>query len=135
MEDVKAFIENELADLQITFLGLLDKQQIEAEMQQADFLVHPSDAENLPCIIIESICTGLPVLSVNINGVGELINPENGLLYKVKEQEDFYNRFMEMVSHIKHFKRVDIAAAARKKYSAAAVGKQIYELYKTANTN
>lgn len=129
MKEIKEYVERELSDLDIVYLGLLSKKEIANQMGLADFLVHPSDAENLPCIIIESICCGLPVLSVKINGVTELINNSNGKLYNVKDEIDFYNKFLEMIDHISQFDKYEIALAAREKYSANSIGLQISDIY------
>jgi glycosyltransferase involved in cell wall biosynthesis len=129
MPEVKEIVKNKLPDLQINFMGVLTKKIIAEQMIAADFLVHPTDAENLPCIIIESLCAGLPVLSANVNGVKELIDGSNGKMYAAKDVEDFYLRFMEMITHIQQFDREKIARDARKKYSATAIGQQIMDIY------
>lgn len=129
MQEVKAFIAKELPDLNIDFLGMLTKKEIYQHMCASDFLVHPTDAENLPCIIIESICAGLPVISSKANGIVELIDESNGRMYATNDVEDFYLNFLKMLDNIQHFDREAIALKARKRYSAAAIGKQITEVY------
>ena len=63
MSSVKSFVDKELTDLKISFLGRIDKTIIAEYMSQSHFLIHPTIAENLPCIIIESLSSGLPVLT------------------------------------------------------------------------
>lgn len=135
MAAVRSFIKKELPDLHIQFLGVLTKKTIAEYMLTADFLVHPTDAENLPCIIIESLCAGLPVLSANVNGVAELIDDSNGKMYTAKNAEDFYLRFLEMINGFQQFDNEKIAQQARKKYSATAIGEQIMDVYKKMLTN
>lgn len=130
MEDIKNFVQTHLSDLDINFTGKLSKDQIANYMKCHDFLVHPSDSENLPCIIIESLCSGLPVLSVNINGVPELVNKTNGMLYKAKSATDFYNTFIAMCNNIPSFNRNRIASDARALYNEDVVGRQIFNIYK-----
>lgn len=129
LDEIKSISKNELPDLNIHFLGLLTKKEIAEQMSQADFLVHPSDAENLPCIIIESLCTGLPVISAKINGIVELLDESNGKMYTAKNLDDFYQTFMLMLDHLMQFNREKIAATAREKYSSGVIGKEIITIY------
>lgn len=133
-EKAETFAKKELADLKIHFTGLLTKNKIASYMQTADFLVHPTDRENLPCIIIESHCAGLPVLSAEINGIVELIDQSNGLMYEPGNVEDLYEKFVSMIAKKTYFDREKIAAAARNKYSADIVQKNIVETYKAILT-
>ena len=129
MNEIKVFVNQYLSDLDIIFLGLLSKGAIAEQMSVSSFLVHPTDAENLPCIIIESLCSGLPVLSSNVNGNLELINKENGFMYEVKNLEDFYLKFIQMTNDYPYLNKGKIAKKAREKYSSLAVGKQIKNIY------
>lgn len=129
MREVQQYVNDNLPDLKINFLGLLSKQQIAHQMHQAHYLIHPTVAENLPCIIIESLCVGLPVLSARVNGVTELINENNGSMYEAKNTEDFYSKLVMLLNNEIIFDNVAIATNARKKYTSNAIGKQIVEVY------
>ncbi len=129
IREVKQFVNEKLKDLNITFFGFLTKTEIAYQMSCADFLVHPTDAENLPCIIIEGLCSGLPILSSKVNGNLELIDDSNGLLYEAKNLIDFYEKFMEMISNINKFDKAKIAVNSRGKYNSLAIGKQIVDVY------
>jgi glycosyltransferase involved in cell wall biosynthesis len=129
IREVKQFVNEKLKDLNITFFGFLTKTEIAYQMSCADFLVHPTDAENLPCIIIEGLCSGLPILSSKVNGNLELIDDSNGLLYEAKNLIDFYEKFMEMISNINKFDKAKIAVNSRGKYNSLTIGKQIVDVY------
>lgn len=131
MEDVKLFVQKELSDLNINFLGRIDKPIIAKHMSQSHFLVHPTKAENLPCIIIESLCMGLPVLTADVNGCEELINDSNGILYKAGSINDLYLKFLKMISTFDNFSFEKIANEAKERYSAGAIGQKILDVYKT----
>lgn len=129
MQEILTYVHANLTDLKIKFLGILSKQQISHQMQHANYLIHPTDAENLPCIIIESLCVGLPVLSARVNGVIELIDDSNGTMYEAKNVEDFYLKLVTLLNHNIAFNKVAIATNARQKYRGDAVGKQILDVY------
>ena len=129
LDEVKLFVRSELPDLKINFLGRINKTTIAEQMSQSHFFVHPTIAENLPCIIIESLCVGLPVLTANVNGCKELIDASNGILYQAKDINHLYLKFLQMVENLSAFDNKKIAFYARKKYSASAIGEQIIEVY------
>lgn len=131
MDTVKPFVKAELSDLKIEFLGRIDKPTIANHLQRSHFLVHPTIAENLPCIIIESLCSGVPVLTANVNGCSELISSSNGILYKAGDIESFYSNFLKMIDNLSTFNKQEIASDARKNYSSETIGKKMVAIYET----
>lgn len=69
----------------IHFHGKQDPSGVAAIMQFADAFVLTSRYENLPCVLIESIACGTPVISTNVGGVAEIVHEKNGILV---ESED-----------------------------------------------
>ncbi|MCI0530557.1 MAG: glycosyltransferase [candidate division Zixibacteria bacterium] len=45
-----------------------------------DIFVLPSIREGMPTVLIEAICSGVPVVATNVDAVPELVNEETGLL-------------------------------------------------------
>jgi glycosyltransferase involved in cell wall biosynthesis len=121
--------KEDFSDLDVRFFGNFSKDKISEILNDTHFLVHPTSAENLPCIIIESLCCGCPVISADINGVSELINDSNGLLYEVDNLDSFYEKFIEMIYKQNILDRIKISEEAQKKYSSKNIGKLISDIY------
>jgi len=131
MSVVKEFYFKNLKDeVIIIFKGYQTKEQIASVLQESDFLVHPTDAENLPCIIIESLSSGLPVLSNSVNGVTELIDSTNGILSPKQDELSFANNLKLMIDNCRNYNRFELAEVARNKFSKEVVGSKIYSVYK-----
>ncbi len=83
----------------------------------ADVFVTPSLAENLPNVVLESLCCGTPVVAFNIGGMPDLINNnENGFLV---EQKDAFNLAKSLDKALTYdWDRGKISADAQKKYSS-----------------
>ena len=64
----------------MTFHGMIQKGEIAALMLEADFFVHPSGWENLPCVLLEALTTGTPVVATNVGGVPEIVEDGLGLM-------------------------------------------------------
>jgi glycosyltransferase involved in cell wall biosynthesis len=98
-------------------------------MQQAHAFVLFSNHENFPCVVVEALCCGLPVITSIVGGVAEAINTENGILITKEDQEQLTNAMLHMIENYKHYNRAEIAKAAAEKYSYATIAKQFVQLY------
>jgi glycosyltransferase involved in cell wall biosynthesis len=72
------------------FLGFLgDEYSIVLAYNASNVFVIPSLADNLPTMVLESLCCGTPVVGFNIGGIPDMIkHKENGYLAKYKNAED-----------------------------------------------
>jgi glycosyltransferase involved in cell wall biosynthesis len=64
----------------VTFHGERPKEQVAELMRAADLFVLPSLYENLPCVLIESLASGLPFVASDVGGVPELVDGSGGWL-------------------------------------------------------
>lgn len=114
----------------IEFTGLLSYPEVAQKMQHADAFILFSRFENLPCVIIEALCCGLPVITTDVGGIPELIDESNGLLIK-RDNENALQQSMENVyQSYAHYNREQISTNAISKYSYQTIGKEIYSVYK-----
>jgi len=104
-------------------------------------LVMASSSENAPCVISEALCSGLPVVTSNVGGIAEMINPANGILIhlEILENEDpaynnsnietLYQAMFQMKENILHYKKEEIAETAKQIYGAKNISKVLNQLY------
>jgi len=111
------------------FHGYQAKPTVASILQRAHLLVHPTKAENLPCIIIESLVCGTPVLSNAVNGVPELIDAANGVLCPPGDPDAFANALRNCLRGRPDFDREGIARAALSRYSGESVALQLLQVY------
>jgi glycosyltransferase involved in cell wall biosynthesis len=64
----------------VQFHGELPKAEVAELMRRADLFVLPSLFENLPCVLIESLATGLAFVATAVGGVPELADGPGALL-------------------------------------------------------
>ncbi len=121
--------KNELPDADIRFPGALNKQALAHLMQQGHLFILPTKADNLPCVVIESLCCGTPVLSMAVNGLPELVDPTNGALVPPRDPQALADALVEILQRPRTADRRTIAENAQAKYSEAAVGAQIIQVY------
>lgn len=124
--------KSELPDVDIHFPGVLDKQALAHLMQRAHLFVLPTTADNLPCVVLESLCCGTPVLSMAVNGVPELVDETNGILVPPRDPPALAEALISCIQQPSQFDRGSIARAALAKYSASAVGDRILAVQREA---
>ncbi len=112
-----------------TIFGAQPIEAIAALMQQADCFVLNSNFENQPCVILEALCCGTPVLSSNVGGISEELHATNGILFKSNNHNAFVEALHEFIQKKSTFNATQISAEARAKYSYQAVAKLLHQQY------
>jgi glycosyltransferase involved in cell wall biosynthesis len=113
----------------VTFHGLLPKPQLAARMQEADLFVLGSRYENNPCVVLEALATGLPVVASRVGGLPELVNDGNGLLAEPADPAALARSIGEALDGLDRFDNVEIARRARERYGHAAIGTRLAAVY------
>ena len=113
----------------ITCSGELPYEQVASEMQQASAFVLFSRHENFPCVIVEALSCGLPVITSDAGGSGEAVNKENGLIVRVDDTAKMISALIYMLDHIDDYNKNAIALDAKNRYAYPVIGKQFEALY------
>lgn len=114
----------------VSYFGTQTPKEISAFYQQSDFFLLFSNYENLPVVISESFCCGLPVVSSSVGGIPEMINKENGLLVEPQDEIGLKEALNSMLDTAHTYSKSFIREEAIKRYDNKVVGEQFYEVYK-----
>ena len=68
------------AESYIKTFGMLNLEQVSEKMNAANCFVLFSDYENQPCVILESLASGIPVIATKVGGIPDLLNEKSGVL-------------------------------------------------------
>ena len=113
----------------ILFTGLKSYEAVAAILKQCHVLVMFSRYENLPCVIIEALCCGLPVISTDVGGIPEMINDSNGILIGKEDEDALYNAMQQLYTNFNNYNKTAIADSAENIYSYQAIGKRVTGIY------
>ncbi|MFN8243437.1 MAG: glycosyltransferase [Ferruginibacter sp.] len=118
-----------LPETVIQFRPAVPYTTVALEMQQAHAFVLFSRFENLPCVLLEALCCGLPVISSRVGGIPELVNERNGMLVASEDVGALTNAMQEMITQYTRYDRSRIAAAAAGAFNYETAGRRLLELY------
>lgn len=126
-------IEQHQAAHFITTFTALTPEEVAAKMQNADCFVLFSDYENLPCVLLESLACGTPVIATDVGGVSEIVNPSNGILINTVETELY--KAMQAMLLGKCYPSEVISRDIALKYSKSEIARQFSQVYTLALQN
>jgi glycosyltransferase involved in cell wall biosynthesis len=118
-----------LTDKYIFFKSSIPYQEVAKEMQQSSALVLFSRIESLPCIMLEALCCGLPVIATDVGGISEVINETNGTLVESENEEQLFNAMKKMILNYDSYNKLNIAKKATDQFSYDSIGEKILEIY------
>ena len=117
----------------VTFIGTQNTAGVSEIMRKADCFVMFSNYENLPCVMVEAMATGLPVVLSTAGGVPEHVTPDRGILVEPKDENKLLEALQEVMLNIEHrkYNATLIANYALQNFSYEKVGLKFEMIYRS----
>jgi len=119
----------ELSRNQIHCTGEISYKQVGIELRNSSALVMFSYYETMSCVVIEALCTGLPVISSRVGGIPEVIHENNGILIRAGDEKELLQSMKEMIYNRHLYDKDKISRQAAEQYSYETIGKKIIDVY------
>ena len=113
----------------IDFFGEISWEEVARKMESSHALLLFSNYENLPCVIVEALACGLPVISTRVGGISEHITPERGMLLERGDEEAFAHAIETMAANIHQYDKEALREYAQKNFNNEAVASAFLQLY------
>ena len=119
----------------VFFYGELYGEELLKHYQDADAFVLFSNYENLPCVLLEAICVGMPIISSRVGGTDEIVNVNNGILVEAKDEKALEIAMKTIINTYQQYDLALIRQQAIQEYEYKSVGKQMLTFYRLAVAN
>ena len=113
----------------VRFHHYLPIDEVAEKVKNADIFVLFSRFEGLPCVILEAMSAGLPVVATETGGISDWIRGESGRLVKSEDEADLADALDFMMTHLRDFDAVEIRKKIVETCSYQAVGQAIADVY------
>jgi glycosyltransferase involved in cell wall biosynthesis len=113
----------------ILCLGEIPYEQVGVELRRSSALVMFSFYENMPCVILEALCTGIPVIATRVGGIPEVVNEENGILINSGNENELLEAMKKIIGNYQIYDKVKISQLATEMFSYKTIGEKIKEVY------
>jgi L-malate glycosyltransferase len=116
----------------VDFIGAVAPAKMPALYDEADIFVNASDVDNQPLSIIEAFASGLPVVTTNTGGIGQMVRDgETGLIFNQGDYAAMSDRVSSLLRDPELASRVANRAQEQShEYTWAAVRNQWLEIYR-----
>ena len=116
----------------IDFFGEISWEGVARKMESSHALLLFSNYENLPCVIVEALACGLPVISTRVGGISEHINAERGVLVERGDEDALERAIDTIASTIDEYDKTALREYALERFSNEAVAAAFVGLYRSA---
>ena len=127
-------ISLELSENSVHFQGFVTEMGVAQAMQLADIFILFSYFEGLPCVILEALSTGLPVVASETGGMSEWIDDETGKLMPINDEHALAESLNYVMNNYQKYQAEKIRQKVDDHCSPERVGHQIFEIYKQVLT-
>jgi len=125
----KLIAELNIPQANIAFFGEKKWSEIAELMQQSHCLLMFSNYENLPCVIVEALASGMFVISTNAGGIAEHINNERGTLISIGEESELVHAILKFASTNPTTKIDDLRKYAQDNFSKPVIAETFNRIY------
>ncbi|NCA75596.1 MAG: glycosyltransferase family 4 protein [Alphaproteobacteria bacterium] len=127
---LKDFSESlNLREPDVVFTGLLTGEDLASVLRNSDLSVVTSHYETFGTVVIESLASGVPVLSTRVGIACDVITEENGLLVDTSDPEAFADALDGMLDRCRSFDKEKVAASVGRRFTPEVVGNMLVEIY------
>jgi glycosyltransferase involved in cell wall biosynthesis len=112
--------------------GTVEHSRVAGYMQKANCLVMFSRDENFPCVIVEALCCGLPVISSDAGGCAEAIHEQNGIVVSAGDEAQLFTAVKDVMRNYHQYNRQKIANDAATQYGNEQIGSDFISFYREA---
>ena len=107
---------------EVIFIGEIPYADVAMEISNSDAMIHFTRYETFGCVIAESLCCGVPVITTHLDVT-------NGLLVKESDVKDLSDKILYFMNEGFKINSTQVAEENRQKFNYQRIGKMFDEMY------
>ncbi len=116
----------------VRFRGVLPHGEVMQNMAESDAFVLFSNQEGLPCVMLEAMAVGLPVISTAIPGMEAWVTEQTGVLIEIGDEAALVEAMNFVMDNPGKYEAAQIRRVIEEKCSYPVVGGRIVAAYEEA---
>lgn len=113
----------------VFFHGFQLPKDVAQLMAHAHCFILNSNYEGLPCVLLEAMSCGIPVISTKVGAVPEIINYQQGILIEINESKSLAQAMEDMIASHAQYNATAIRLGVVNNYSYPAIAKEFDLLF------
>lgn len=113
--------------------GMLGRDELRSQFEQADMLALPTHEDNCPMVVLEAMASGVPIMASKVGGVPDLIDGvRTGLFCDPYDPESFRVGVKRVLEDREHAQRMASAAhdVAMRRFHPKVIARKHLEIYR-----
>jgi glycosyltransferase involved in cell wall biosynthesis len=115
----------------VFFHGEIDRSEVPDQLQKNICLLMFSNFESLPCVIIEALSCGIPVISTDVGGIREYVSEKEGILIPRGDIEKMVEAMNFMLNNYPTFDKSHLREYAVSNFSIKSIALQLDAVYQS----
>ena len=129
-EKFRKLVNNLSIEEQVIFMGEIPYAGVAKELSNSDAMIHFTRYETFGCVIAESLCCGIPVITTNLDVMKELVTDGvNGLLVTESDVKDLAEKILYFMNEGFKIDAKQVAEENQQKFNYQRIGKMFDEMY------
>ena len=130
LKPLQKMIHQNNAESYIKTFGMLSLEQVSEKMNSANCFVLFSDYENQPCVILESLASGIPVIATKVGGIPEIVDKKRGILVENKNEDALLEAMKRMLEkNVELDSSEDLRKYVLENFSKSVIAEKFSEIY------
>ncbi len=115
----------------VFFHGFKLPHDVAKMMAQSHCFILNSNYEGLPCVLLEAMSCGIPVITTNVGAIPEIIDYKQGIIIQPNKTNELVKAMEDMISCWVQYNGNKIRANVVEKYSYPAIAKDFDDIFKS----
>ena len=129
-EQFKKMIKDLSLEKQVLLMGEIPYTDVAKEISNSDAMIHFTRYETFGCVIAESLCCGVPVITSNLDVTKELVTDGvSGLLVNENDVNDLTDKILYFMNEGFKIDSKQVADENQQKFNYQRIGKMFDDLY------